>query len=185
MWLFGMVTIVELRFVRLIELHCPDEQWKQHLSAGRLEKAELLGTGNLDPQFPLGLAHVLMGHPDLALENFSGASYERHKTVGILLANYDLGDRGEFDEMYPEVWESADARLRSWIAAWTGDADAAFDNLEIIYAEDPEAMRELFRDALFMRIWDDPRWDELMRRVGTSKEDLAKIEIDIELPQVD
>lgn len=39
MWLFGMVTLVEMRFTRLIELKCPDEDWRQFLSAGRLEKA--------------------------------------------------------------------------------------------------------------------------------------------------
>ena len=150
-----------------------------------LEKAELLGTGNLDPRFPLGLAHLFMGDPDLALEAFSGVRDERDRALGILLANYDLGDRGKFDEMYPAFWKSADVSQRSWTAAWTGDADSAFENLEIIYAEYPQATRELFKDALFMRVWDDPRWDELMRRVGTSKEDIARIEIDIDLPDVD
>ena len=42
MWLFGMVTLVEMRFTRLIEHLCPDESWKQFLSDGRIEKAEQL-----------------------------------------------------------------------------------------------------------------------------------------------
>jgi hypothetical protein len=40
MWLFGMVTMVELRYTRLIREMCPDESWRQHLSEGRLKKAE-------------------------------------------------------------------------------------------------------------------------------------------------
>ena len=39
MWLFGMVTMVELRYTRLIEEMCPDETWRQYLSEGRLKKA--------------------------------------------------------------------------------------------------------------------------------------------------
>jgi hypothetical protein len=42
MWLFGIVTLIELRYARLIEEFCPDESWRQYLSAGRLKKAEEL-----------------------------------------------------------------------------------------------------------------------------------------------
>lgn len=40
MWLFGMVTLIEMRFTRLIERFCPDESWKPLLSASRLEKTQ-------------------------------------------------------------------------------------------------------------------------------------------------
>jgi hypothetical protein len=39
MWLFGMVTLIEMRFSRLIEQFCPGDTWQQFLSAGRLQKA--------------------------------------------------------------------------------------------------------------------------------------------------
>lgn len=42
MWLFGMITLMEMRTTRLIELKCPGESWKQYLSEGRLQKAEAL-----------------------------------------------------------------------------------------------------------------------------------------------
>ncbi len=42
MWLFGMVTLIEMRFSRLIERFCMDEAWKEFLSAGRIQKAEQL-----------------------------------------------------------------------------------------------------------------------------------------------
>ena len=42
MWLFGMVTLVEMRFSRLIERCCLDDSWKPFLSAGRIQKAEQL-----------------------------------------------------------------------------------------------------------------------------------------------
>jgi hypothetical protein len=40
MWLFGMVTMIELRYTRLIEEACPDESWREYLSEGRVRKAE-------------------------------------------------------------------------------------------------------------------------------------------------
>jgi hypothetical protein len=40
MWLFGMVTMIELRYTRLIAELCPDESWREYLSEGRLRKAE-------------------------------------------------------------------------------------------------------------------------------------------------
>lgn len=40
MWLFGMVTLIEMRFNQLIERYCPDDSWLQYLSSGRIAKAE-------------------------------------------------------------------------------------------------------------------------------------------------
>ena len=42
MWLFGVVTMAEMRFADLIDRHCPGETWIQHLSEGRLQKARSL-----------------------------------------------------------------------------------------------------------------------------------------------
>ena len=42
MWLFGLVTITELRITTMIEECCPDDSWKQFLSEGRLQLAAAL-----------------------------------------------------------------------------------------------------------------------------------------------
>lgn len=42
MWLFGIVTLIEMRFSELIELHCPAEGWRKYLSEARLQKAQAL-----------------------------------------------------------------------------------------------------------------------------------------------
>jgi hypothetical protein len=42
MWLFGIVTLVEMRFSELIERHCPADGWKKYLPEGRLQKAQAL-----------------------------------------------------------------------------------------------------------------------------------------------
>ncbi len=42
MWLFGMVTLLEMRTTRIIELKCPGDSWKQYVSESRLQKAQEL-----------------------------------------------------------------------------------------------------------------------------------------------
>jgi hypothetical protein len=42
MWAFGMITLMEMRVTRLIQLKCPGDSWKQYLSESRLQKAEVL-----------------------------------------------------------------------------------------------------------------------------------------------
>jgi hypothetical protein len=42
MWLFGIVTLIEMRFAHLIERHCPDDAWMNYLSESRLQKAQAL-----------------------------------------------------------------------------------------------------------------------------------------------
>jgi hypothetical protein len=44
MWLFGVVTMIELRYTRLIQEHCSGDSWREFLSEGRIQKAEELMT---------------------------------------------------------------------------------------------------------------------------------------------
>lgn len=42
MWLFGMITMLEMGLTEMIQRQWPDQGWMEHLSAGRLEKARRL-----------------------------------------------------------------------------------------------------------------------------------------------
>jgi hypothetical protein len=42
MWLFGMITLTEMRMSRLVEQFCQGDTWKAFLSEGRVQKAEAL-----------------------------------------------------------------------------------------------------------------------------------------------
>jgi hypothetical protein len=54
MWLFGLITLIEMRFLDLIELRFQDDDWQKFLSNRRLEKALALQTErrrrNQDPR---------------------------------------------------------------------------------------------------------------------------------------
>lgn len=59
MWLFGMISLIEMRMVRLIELLCPDEQWREYMSAARIAKAEALLAERTRRNQDLGLLDCL------------------------------------------------------------------------------------------------------------------------------
>lgn len=42
MWVFGIVTLIEQRFTKLIERHCPEDAWQSCLTESRLRKAKEL-----------------------------------------------------------------------------------------------------------------------------------------------
>jgi hypothetical protein len=42
MWLFGVVTLIETRFSRMIARHCGEGAWQAFVSAGRLQKTQEL-----------------------------------------------------------------------------------------------------------------------------------------------
>lgn len=42
MWLFGMVTIIEMYYRRMIEQHLPEGEWRKYLSDVRIAKAQAL-----------------------------------------------------------------------------------------------------------------------------------------------
>ncbi len=80
---------------------------------------------------------------------------------------YDLAMRdGEFDEY-----------------AWTGDADSAFEWLELSAEQNEAGLLSQFDRPWYAPIHDDPRWAAFLERTGTSPEQLAAIEFDVRLPQ--
>ena len=74
MWLFGMVTLIEMRFTRMIEQHCEGDTWHAYISAGRLQKATELRDERTRRNQHVGLldclqladkAQIVARHPDL------------------------------------------------------------------------------------------------------------------------
>jgi hypothetical protein len=59
MWLFGMVTMIELRYTHLIAECCPEGSWREYLSEGRLKKAEEFMTERHRRHRPAGLLDCL------------------------------------------------------------------------------------------------------------------------------
>lgn len=59
MWLFGLVTLIEMRFTEIIEQSFPDGEWRSSLSDGRIRKAEEILTLRSYHQQELDLLNCL------------------------------------------------------------------------------------------------------------------------------
>ncbi len=149
-----------------------------------LEASLLYGTGlELGAQLSIGVAYLLSGQSERARDEFVQGEPGLRREVGLTMAAYDLGDSETYEALRAELWSSGDWFMRATISAWTGDADTAFDYLETGYSRgEMRRSYKYFVDHSFSRIWDDPRWDDLMRRLGTSDDDIAATDLDIELP---
>jgi len=42
MWLFGLISMIEMQLLRIIREHCPNDTWKTFLAPARLKKAQEL-----------------------------------------------------------------------------------------------------------------------------------------------
>jgi hypothetical protein len=59
MWLFGMITIVEVKLAEEIHRRFPDDGWQQHLSEGRLAKTRELARERERRKLPADLVECL------------------------------------------------------------------------------------------------------------------------------
>jgi hypothetical protein len=72
--------------------------------------------------------------------------------------------------------------------AWTGDIDAAFDALDMLFTTDnPEYRWDFLNlvawDLVYRNLHDDPRWRAYWKMLGTSPEELQAIEFNVNLPK--
>jgi len=135
----------------------------------------------------IGVTWLVEGEPAKALAHFEKDEVGPGRALGRLLALHDLGRLDEFNAEFaslradPEQHPEGIAR----IAAWTGQNDLAFQQLELaIDREGAEVVRAIQRGAdLYGPITRDPRWQALIDRYGTAEEDdLSDIRFNPKLP---
>lgn len=140
-------------------------------------------------QWKYGLALLVAGQPEAALAAFEKepgrVPYGLH---GLALAHHDLGQLEESalllaelveKEKEAQVWAFGLARAYAWI----GDADEAFRYLEASTEVNRYLLGGLGRHPLFRKLHDDPRWMPFLESVGQTPEQLARIELNIDLPK--
>ena len=158
---------------------------KSYLYAGRLEEAEAsfrfsrtMGTGG--GEWDIGVTLLLQGKPELALEQFENFhSYESLSVQGRAMALYDLGRHEEYDLAMQELIERWGADYPSFVAealAYTGQIDAAFEWLEKSVAQREIDLQTYYREPVYDKLRDDPRWDRIMRKIGRTQEQLEVID---------
>jgi hypothetical protein len=127
MWLFGLITVIELRYTELIDRHCPAESWQRHLSAGRLQKAEFLLSERRRRQHSLRLldclqladkGRIVAREPEILKETVFGSRRQAEDALKMLerLRN----TLAHAQEIPPSDWETISLLCRFVVTA-TGD----------------------------------------------------------------
>lgn len=158
--------------------------------AGRLDDADtmLREVLLLDPDFPsahflLGTNQLLRGNPEAALAEFEQA-VEDERAEGEILTYHDLGRDTEFEAAFSQLREQPEIEeVIAEIYAWIGDADSAFEWLDKMYELYQNAPVNFPKEPMLRNIHDDPRWNELLKKLGKSREQLAAIEFNPKLPE--
>ena len=162
------------------------------LGAGRyddavqaFQRALDLSPGYGGGQFYLSEALLLAGDPAKALTEAQKESSEAYRHAGLAMAHHALGNKQESDkargaliERFSDDWVSLVAQVH----AFCGDNDAAFGWLDKMVEQGHPELMELRINPLYLSLYDDSRWSELLTRTGQSPEDLAAIGFEMSLP---
>lgn len=71
MWLFGLITLIEMQLLRIIREHCPDQSWKKYLANTRIQAAVNMLSGRKSRNEAIDLADCLQfcDKRDIVLKN--------------------------------------------------------------------------------------------------------------------
>jgi hypothetical protein len=131
-----------------------------------------------------------MGDPAAALVEFQeidpvddDSAVDRAE--GVALASYDLGDLDAYESALEELERLDDSLLAvAEVHAYVGNADAAFAAIdEHIEGRRQGFPRTISRDIMFSKLRDDPRWDQLLYRMGVAPEQLEALDFRVTLPE--
>ena len=143
---------------------------------------------NLDlteTQFGIGMAQLLKGEPQAALEavQLQDSVWGR---IGLPMAYHALDKKDESDAALAALIEQdeKDAAYNiAYVLAYRGEADRAFEWLhKAVEYKDP-GLPQITVFPFFANIHDDPRWLPFLESIGRSPEQLDAIEFKVTLPK--
>ncbi|MDJ0698670.1 MAG: winged helix-turn-helix domain-containing protein [Woeseiaceae bacterium] len=128
-------------------------------------------------------AYVHSGDAAAALQLLEQRNPSRVYTRLAPIVFHELGRQADFEQALASLQEAraaGDSGLAYWIAythAYVGDADAMFDWLE--RARQDGALNMAPGVHAFVAYADDPRWTQLMERLGKAPADLEALAVEI------
>jgi TolB-like protein len=148
-------------------------------------KAMTLNSNQYEGLYFIGMALLLKGEAQAALDNFVLEEREFLRAEGTVLALYSLGRLAEYEAKLAELIEDWGEEWPNMVArayAFTGDVDTAFIWLDkSLQGPDPAGFDPDW--MTYKALYDDPRWLQLLERSGLSHEQLDTIKLEIQLPR--
>jgi len=157
-------------------------RWEESIAACR--EALRLSPDMIGPLIQINYCRLMMGDAESALEGYALVQDEFSRTVGLAISLHALGRHEEFEEKLQDAidrWGDEDPDVPAALYAWSGDVEKAFEWLDKWLESDtgtPIDPPGFEWDSLR----DDPRWIELLEKIGRSPAQLDAIEFEVKLP---
>ncbi len=127
----------------------------------------------------LGIVLLFQERPDEALASFEQhEGFEYLRVQGRALALHDLGRAAESAaalESLRQTWGEDRPLELAQAYAYLGMNDEAFAVLDSMLPEYLPTLQTEFTEPLFHPLYDDPRWEDFLVRIGRSAEQIAAI----------
>jgi len=158
--------------------------------AGRFDEAEaragIARTLGMRLDYSIAKTQLMNGQAEEALAAFEQMGDPNYQILsGMAMALYSLGRQAEFEAVFAELrerWGKEQPSFVAFVYAWTGDADAAFEWLDKGIDKDTFAVIREYTSPFLRNLHSDPRWQDVLERIGMSPEQLAAIEFNLMLP---
>lgn len=168
---------------------CYFRQGMAHAEAGNpqasldaFDKALEYGAGNLDAAYGAAVASLDLGNVDAAENYFEQATDSRSRAKGKLLIAHARGQKESLRGQLAEMEKSLRWDQLIDVYARVGEIDKAFEQIEYGYQRYPKSFITFFSHDSAAFLQGDPRWAELMERLGTTQADIDAISFDIDVP---
>lgn len=165
----------------------------KYLHAGRLDEAIAafrttldLSPGYIDAQFHIGIALMLSGEPELALDAILNEADEGWRLIGSAMAYHAMGESAASDAALAELiqkYERDAAYNIAYVLAYRREADRAYAWLDKAVAYNDPGLDEIATEPLFANIRVDRRWIPFLRSINMSPEQLAAVDFRVTVPQ--
>jgi len=157
-------------------------RWEESIAACR--EALRLSPDMLGPPLQINFCRLMMGDAQSALEGYALVQDDFTRMANTAMSLHALGRHEEFEETLREVidrWGDEDPDVPAALYAWSGDVENAFEWLDK-WLESDTATPFDPNTPDWDSLRDDPRWIELLEKIGRSPAQLDAIEFEVKLP---
>ena len=141
----------------------------EDLAVDAFQKALAISPDGPEAHYLLGLVYLARSQPQQALAEFEKNPQNSERTVGEALVYSALGKKSEADaalqQLITQYREQAAYQIAE-VYAFRGDADHAFQWLEIARAHKDAGLAAIKGDPLLKNLYRDPRYAEFLQKLG-------------------
>ncbi len=164
-----------------------------YLYSGRLDDAIAswqttiaLSPGFIGAWYNIGTAQLSRGQGEAALASFQKEPSEVWRLIGLPMAYRALGKKAESDAALARLTaeHATDSAYNiAYVHGFRNENDMAFEWLEKAIAYKDTGLSDVAFELAFAGMHHDPRWAQLLRKLGKSPEQMAAVKFDVKLPQ--